>query len=515
MSRTSRNEAITLRRLRRHRQRELRRSQRTAGIDTRGHTTRPNRTSRYQSISEEQEGRSEAVLAYAQLIRQQLPILLEELSRIPDPRNPQLLQHALTTLMVYGILMFVLQTGSRRRSNEILSAPAMKETLQTLFPDLQSLPHHDTLYRLLVRIEPEGIAAAHLALVRRLIRDKKFADHLVDDCYLIGIDGTQKMVRRQLPAQGWLQRQVGAEGKKTAQYYVYVLEASLVLSNGVALPLMSEFLDYRLGDSEREKQDCELRAFSRLTKRLKKAFPHLRIMLLLDGLFACGPVIERCRSYGWHYMIVLQEGSLPYVWQEFRGLRKMMGAEGRLEQRWGDRHQLFETVNDIDYRWEDNQRKHATLHMIVCREDWQEVNEKGEEVTRTSKWAWICDLPFDSSRVHTRCNLAGRHRWTIEEGILTEKRRGYDYEHCYAYDWNAMRGYHCLMQLGHLLNVLASFLGSLLDLVKEYGMQGLLAWIRSTLSGLWLQWEQVKDRLSAPFHLRLLFPLPEAPTLTG
>jgi hypothetical protein len=278
---------------------------------------------------------------------------------------------------------------------------------------------------------------------------------------------------------------------------------------------MSEFLDYRLGDSEREKQDCELRAFFRLTERLKKAFPHLPIMLLLDGLFACGPVMERCRDYGWHYMIVLQDKSLPYVWQEFRGLRRMMGAEGRLEQRWGDRHQLFEMVNDIDYRWEENQRKHTTLHMVVCQEDWQEINEKGEEVKRTSKWAWICDLPFDSSKVHARCNLAGRHRWSVEEGILTVKQRGYEYEHCYAYDWNAMRGYHCLMHLGHLLNVLASYLSPLLAVVKERGMQGLLAWIRSTLSGLWLQWEQVKDRLLAPFQLRLLFPLPHAPIPSG
>ena len=336
MSTTRRTEAITLRKRRKQIQRQLRSSQRAAGIHTRGHTTRPNRKSTYQSISEEQEGRSEAVLAYVRLIRQQLPTLLEELSRIPDPRKPQLLQHTLTTLMVYGILMFALQTGSRRRSNETFSAPAMKEALQRLFPDLESIPHHDTLYRLLARIEPEGIEAAHLSLIRDLIRDKKFAAHLGDGCYMVCIDGTQKMVRRQLPAQGWLQRQVGAENKKKTQYYVYVLEATLVLSNGVSLPLMSEFLDYRLGDSEREKQDCELRAFFRLTERLKKAFPHLQIMLLLDGLFACGPVIEQCRTYGWHYMIVLQDKSLPYVWQEFHGLRRMMGAEDRLEQRWGD-----------------------------------------------------------------------------------------------------------------------------------------------------------------------------------
>ena len=37
-----------------------------------------------------------------------------------------------------------------------------------------------------------------------------------------------------------------------------------------------------------------------------------------------------------------------------------------------------------------------------------------------------------------------------------EKHQGYNYEHCYAYDWNVMRGYHYLMRIGHLLNVLAA-----------------------------------------------------------
>jgi hypothetical protein len=256
MSRASRGTARQLRRERRRGQRELRRAQQEAGINRPSHTTRPNRTSPYETVEQEGQARTQAVIEQARLMREKLPILLKELSRIPDPRKPLLLRHKLTTLMVYGILMFVLQTGSRRKSNETLSAPAMKEALQALFPDLESLPHHETLYRLLSRIEPQRIEQAQLALVGSLIRDKKFSEHLVEGCYPIAIDGTQKMVRRRLPDDPWLQRQVGAEGSKRTQYYVYVLEANLVLSDGVSIPLMSEFLDYGKGDSERDKQDC-------------------------------------------------------------------------------------------------------------------------------------------------------------------------------------------------------------------------------------------------------------------
>jgi hypothetical protein len=214
-------------------------------------------------------------------------------------------------------------------------------------------------------------------------------------------------------------------------------------------------------------------------------------------------------------MAVLQDDSLPHVWEEFRGLRKLLGSDSRLEQRWAGRLQSFQMVNQIDYHWGANGRKHVELNVVTCRETWEELDEHNQKVQRESSWAWVSDLPFSRATVHPLCNLAGRNRWAVEEAILAEKQGGYGYEHCYAYDWNAMRGYHYLMHLGHLLNLLASFLSPLEAVVKERGTQGFLAWIRETLSGLWLRLEQVKERLSEPFQLRLLFPLPEVPTLTG
>jgi hypothetical protein len=506
MSKADRMNAAQCSRGRKQEQRRFRSSQRAAGLGRPSHTTRPNRTSPYQSVEQEQEARSEAVVEYARLIRAQLPTLLAKLSQIPDPRNPMMIQHTLNTLMVYGILMFVLQTGSRRKTNEKLTAPAMKSLLMELFPDLASMPHHDTLCRLLARIQPEGIEAAQLELVGRLIRDKKFSDYLIDHHYLIAIDGTQKLVRQLLPDDPWLERQVGAEDTKRTQYYVYVLEANLVLSNGLTIPLMSEFLDYHKGDGAREKQDCEQRAFFRLTERLKAAFPHLPILLLLDGLFASGPVMSRCRDYRWHFMIVLQDGSLPYLWQEYHGLKRYRTQEHRLSQRWADRRQQFEWQNDIEYRYGQNQTREVRVHLVHCQESWKEVGPNGGVVERSGSWAWISDLPFSKQTVSSLCNLGGRHRWAIEEGFLVEKQQGYHYEHCYAQQWNAMRGYHYLMRIAHLLNVLACFLNTLITFVKEKGAQGFIQWLRSTLSGRWLQPAEIRARMCTPFRLRLLFP---------
>src|SRR5665648_1272662 len=73
----------------------------------------------------------------------------------------------------------------------------------------------------------------------------------------------------------------------------------------MTLPLMSEFLnneEYR--DFRSNKQDCERKAFYRLSERIKKRFPKLKVSVTMDGLYACGPVIKVCREYGWDYMPV-------------------------------------------------------------------------------------------------------------------------------------------------------------------------------------------------------------------
>jgi hypothetical protein len=85
-----------------------------------------------------------------------------------------------------------------------------------------------------------------------------------------------------------------------------------------------------------------------------------------------------------------------------------------------------------------------------------------------------------------------------------EKHHGYGYEHCFSYDWNAMRGYHYLMRLGHAINVLAQYSSALVKMVRQLSVQGFIRFVHQTLTGPWLDAAQVKQRMSAAFQLRLL-----------
>ena len=125
-------------------------------------------------------------------MRQQLPVLLKRLGQIPDPRNPSKLKYKITVLMIYGTLVFVFQYASRRAANGEITRPMFEENLRVLFPELENLPHADTLFRLLCRIDVSQIEQAHVDLVNHLIRGKKFTRYLVNNCYPIAIDGSQK-----------------------------------------------------------------------------------------------------------------------------------------------------------------------------------------------------------------------------------------------------------------------------------------------------------------------------------
>jgi hypothetical protein len=386
-----------------------------------------------------------------------------------------------------------------------MSLPQFRENLELLFPELESLPHQDTLARLLARIDGNQIQESLLEMIERLMHNKKFARYLIEHCYPIAIDGTGKLKREWLWTEQCLERQIHSKEEKETrlQYHVYVLEAKLAFANGMTIPLLSEFLNYENGDQERNKQDYELKAFSRLAARLKGHFPRLPVLLLLDGLYAEGPVFELCRRYHWQFMIVLQDKDLPSVWEEVKGLGKLQ-LQNHREQKWGNRKQRFRWVNDIEYRYGEQERKKQILHVVVCEEMWEEIAANSPAVvSKTARHAWISSQPLTRENVHERCNLGARYRWAIEEGILVEKRQGYQYQHSFSYNWEAMRGFHFLMQIAHLLNTLVENSARLVRLVQNRGRRGLLWFLRTTCGGPWLDAERIRQIIASPCQIRL------------
>lgn len=503
LSRRPQREAIKAQRRKKKQQEKALRDRRgSTGLLPRTPPPLPNTCSTYTTIVQEQQAREEAVSGQLRILRRELPCLLERLGKIPDFRNPHKCRHKLTVLLLYGLLMFVFQFSSRREVNREMTRPQFEANLRLLFPELETLPHADTLFRLLRGTDVAQIEQTHVELIGRLIRGKKFRRYLINNCYPIAIDGSQKFSRDTLWDENLLQRTQGKGEHCHTQYFVYILEASLAFRNGMVIPLLSEFLEYAKGDTDNNKQDCEQRAFHRLSKRLKAFFPRLPVLLLLDGLYANGPVMHRCRQYNWQFMIVLKDKDMLSAWEEFESLQPLQ-PENRLKRSWGERRQYFSWVNAIDYEFTQSGRKHLCIHVVVCEETWETVHDDGQILTKRARHAWISSRPITRGNVHERCNLGARYRWGIEAGFLVEKHQGYHYEHAFALDWNAMKGYHYLMRMAHLFNTLARFARHLKALYAELGVRGAIAFIRQSCAAPWLDPERIRTLLSQPFQLQL------------
>ena len=483
--------------------RQWRAQQTAAGVRQPQPVSASNALCGYATVEAEQAAREAAVAAQLPVYRELLPKLLEDLGRIPDPRQPKKCKHKLTVVLLYGLLSFVFQMASRREANRTLSRPAFLATLQAFFPELESLPHADTLNRLLARIEVQELEVAQVEVIRRLIRNKKFRRYLVEQCYPIAIDGTQKLVRAgQWWDEDWLERRRETAEGEQVQQYVYVLEANLVFPNGLTLPLLSEFLSYGEADPDDHKQDCELKAFHRLAERLKRYFPRLPILLLLDGLYPNGPLMARCRRYGWQYLIVLPDKCLPSVWEEVTALRPRL-AKNRKQQQWQGRQQCFWWVNHMTYSYDHDQHT-LPVHVVGCEETWREVDpDSGELITKQSRHVWISSHPLRHDNVHERGNLGARRRWGIELSIQIEKCHGYHYEHLFSQDWKALKGFHYLLRLAHLFNALAQGTRRVAQQVRTLGVQAFLRVVRETCANRWLRYEWIQQLRATPFQLRL------------
>lgn len=462
----------------------------------------PNRKCSQNTPEEEMAERQAKVEKATMVFRRMLPELLKKLSRIKDPRQPNKIDHKLTALMAYGILLFVYQTGSRREANKKMSKPIFKDNVKAMFPELETLPHADTLARLLERIDVEEIQNCLVELLRDLMRMKKFKNHLVNGRYLIAVDGSQKLVRDYQWQKEALERHVGED--RVPQYYVYVLESVLILDNGITLPVLTETLDNSDWVPGQTKQDCESKAFSRLAQKLYSIFGKGNVTLVADGLYACGPVIRKCKEYHWDYMITLKDGAIPEVWKEATGLM-WLEPSNSICTYWGDRRQDYMWANDIEYEYGNSSRQVEILHVVMCYETWSENHSRSTGLVeeKMTRYAWISSRPLNSRNVFMRCTRIARFRWKIESNFLIEKHEGYNFEHCYSYDWQAMKGFHYLMKAGHFLNVMAVNSEILLEYVNETGIRGFIADLTLALSGAPLNVERINDIVGTKHMWRL------------
>lgn len=363
---------------------------------------------------------------------------------VHDPRDATHIVYPQPLLAFVGMLMFCCHLGARRQiAEQLRDNAASAEKFLELF-GVPRCPHGDSLNEWCKRVKVVEVQAVVSGTVESLIRQRVWdQQRLLGHYYVVTIDGTGMFVFRQRHCPHCLTRTLHGQ----TQYYHPVLEAKLVSPTGIVCSMLTEFIENPEPDVS--KQDCERKAFERLTARLKERFPRLPICLSLDALYADGPTFARCDSYAWKYMVVLTEADLATVNREFAALLPLV-PDNRLHVRSGQRREIdqeFSWVNQINYR-DSEQRSHC-LSVMEC---WESKPLPSEQRMQQTHFKWLTNIKVSAKRVQSLAAHGGRLRWKTEnEGFNVQKHLGYALEHAYSNDWHASQVFYLLLQLAHLV----------------------------------------------------------------
>jgi hypothetical protein len=280
------------------------------------------------------------------------------------------------------------------------------------------------------------------------MRKKLFDRFRYQGYFLVAVDATGVMSFQEKPDKQALKK-TSKKGKTT--WFYQALEAKLVTPNGFAISLMTQWLE-NPKEGEYDKQDCEQKAFKRLAKKLKQAFPQLRICILADGLYPNEPYFETCRRNDWRFIVTFKPGNLPTVWDEIEGLLKLTSNNTRSEKRIQDTKDgkkltvsNFRWLNEIDYCGH-------SLNWIECQET---ITHPDTNNSETTTFVHLTDIPITYQQA-SQLSRTGRLRWKIEnEGFNTQKNQGYELQHKYSrVSYLATKNYYQCLQLAHLINQL-------------------------------------------------------------
>jgi hypothetical protein len=372
------------------------------------------------------------------------PDLYEKIEAIPECRKRA--DYSLLELIMAGVAMFLFKKTSRNAMNNERDEPTFRKNYARVFK--ARLPHMDTVEDVMEVLDAQHIETLKAELVQGLLTKKLLRKYrLFGQSYLVVIDGTPVMDVPEGHCDHCL-HQTFTNGR--VRYFHYVLEAKLVGDNGLCLSLATEWIE---NAEEYEKQDCELKAFARLAKTLKRRYPRLSICIVADGLYPNQTFFQVCQEHGWSWIVMFKDGNLPSVWKRVvqrQRLKHCRRKEEHLHQSGQEIHRTYEWHPRMTYQG-------FTIHWFACEEIVEQT---------CTHFVYLSSLEMDCYSV-LELTASGRLRWKIEnEGFDVQKHHGYGLGHQFSRcSMLAMKNYYQLMQIAHMMNQLFE-LGSLLAEVR-------------------------------------------------
>lgn len=364
------------------------------------------------------------------IIKQYFPELIEKLEKLTDTRHQSYVEYSMSIITITRLLGLLCGIKSMRETTEKFNTEETIANIEKLLEiEMEEIPHYDTINNVFEKLEIEELRKIQKYMVNRLIRSKMFDKYRFKNKYFqIVVDGTGIMNFKKRHCKNCLKRvyKKGKEDEKTV-YYHYVLEAKLVVGD-IVISLDTEFVENEKEDVE--KQDCELRAFYRMVKIIKKEFPKLPIIMSADALYCVEPVVKECIDNKWEYIIRLKEERQKLLGEEIKCLEK------------AEKEEEIKYWNELKYGEIHNQRKANVIKYYEKEED------------KTTEFLWITSFRI-TEKNKKEIVYFGKQRWKIEnEGFNMQKNGTFNIEHIYSMNYNAMKAHYFFIQFAHTIRQL-------------------------------------------------------------
>lgn len=383
------------------------------------------------------------MMQVAIVIKRHFPEFMELLSNVSDYRDRP--QYEVQELLMAVICMFLFKRGSRNSMDNTMNKGIFAKNIERMFNCV--LPDLDTSDKLLRELDSKELEDVKQKLVSQLITRKVLNKFRIFGLYyVVAIDGTgvQSFNKEPYPECPY---KTSKNGVRT--WTAFVLEAKIVCRNGFSISIATEWLKNPT-DQEFDKQDCELKAFARLSDKLKKLYPRLPIIIAADGLYPNQPVFEICKKNNWSFIFTFKDGNLKSIWEEIESLKMIGGAEKNQQYSADPSYRIVENfifINGMEYK---NIYRLNVVEAIINKTHQNNGSQKEEY------FAHITDIPINKNN----CSLishTGRLRWKIEnEGFNEQKNGGYKLQHKYSRtSFGASQNYYQCLQIAHMINQLA------------------------------------------------------------
>lgn len=238
--------------------------------------------------------------------------------------------------------------------------------------------------------------------------------------YLVSLDGTQYFQSEKVHCDGCL---VKTSKNGTVTYCHQMVGAVIVHPDRRAvLPLCPEPIVKQDGQT---KNDCERNATKRLLPKIRSDHPHLRMIVIEDGLASNAPHIRELKDHRFHYILGAKPGDHTDLFGQVdrhKGTPRATAVHrkdpktGRLEVCW--------MVPDVPL---NKSNPDGRVNFF----DYAEIDTTCGKTVKY--FSWVTDLEVTAENVWEMAR-GGRARWKIEnETFNTLKNQDYHYEHNFGH----------------------------------------------------------------------------------